>query len=160
MSNQQGDLWHYAVGGQKMGPVAFAVLNEMVRHGDLPRDCMVWQAGMPQWVRLDQMPQFGPALGQAPAVPPPPVYSIPRQDNSGKATASLVLGLIGLLAWLLPIVGLPVTIVGVVMGAKGRNSSNRGVAVAGLVLSIIGLILTVINAAIGAYLGATGQLRF
>lgn len=77
--------------------------------------------------------------------------------GEGKAVASLVLGIVGMLFWLLPILGLPVTVVGVAMGVKGREGSRRGMATAGLVLSIIGLVLTVINAAIGAYLGATGQ---
>lgn len=89
------------------------------------------------------------------AYPPPPPVS--ANDKSGQATASLVLGLVGLLAWLLPIVGLPVTIVGLVMGIKGLRSRKRGLAVAGIVLSIIGLVATIINAAIGAYMGATGQ---
>ena len=78
--------------------------------------------------------------------------------NSGKATASLVLGIVSMLAWLLPIIGLPTSIVGLVLGIKSINSPSRGLAITGLTLSIIGLVLTIINASIGAYLGATGQL--
>ena len=77
--------------------------------------------------------------------------------QSGKATASLVLGILGMICWLLPIIGLPVTIVGLVMGCKGLDSSNRGIAMAGVILSVIGLVATIINAAWGAYLGVTGQ---
>jgi hypothetical protein len=43
------------------------------------------------------------------------------------------------------------------LSIKGMKSTSHGMAVAGLTLSIIGLVLTIINAAIGAYLGATGQ---
>ena len=74
-----------------------------------------------------------------------------------KATTSFVLGIIGLVAWFLPIVGAPVTIVGLVFGIKGRASAKSGLAVAGITLSIIGLVLTVVNASIGAYTGVTGQ---
>ena len=81
-----------------------------------------------------------------------------KPPGGGKAVASMVLGIIGLIAWFLPIVGLPVTITGLVLGIKGLNSANRGMAIAGIVMTIIGLTLSVINAAIGAYLGFTGQL--
>jgi Domain of unknown function (DUF4190) len=79
------------------------------------------------------------------------------RDQSGKAVTSLVLGVVGLFAWCLPILGLPVTIVDLVMGIKGQKSRNQGMATAGIVLNILGLLLSVVNAAIGAYLGATGQ---
>ncbi len=75
----------------------------------------------------------------------------------GKAKASLILGIVGLIAWLLPIVGIPVTIVGIVKGVQAWKSSKHTLAVAGVVLSIIGLVLAIINMAIGAYIGATGQ---
>jgi uncharacterized membrane protein len=75
--------------------------------------------------------------------------------GGGKAVASMVLGILGVFAWLLPIIGLPITIVGLVLGAKDLGSPNRGMAVAGLVLSIVGLVLTVINATIGAIVMAS-----
>ena len=77
--------------------------------------------------------------------------------GGGKAVASLVLGIISLLSWCLPFIGLPVAIVGLVLGIKDRQSPNRGMAIAGIVMSVIGLVLSLINAAIGAYLGVTGQ---
>ena len=77
-------------------------------------------------------------------------------DKSGHATASLVLGIIGLIAWFIPLLGFPVTIVGLIFGVLGQKSSKKAIAVAGLVLSIVGLVVTIINSAIGAYQGATG----
>lgn len=87
-----------------------------------------------------------------------PAYGQQAAQPTGKATTSLVLGLVGLLAWILPLVGFPVTIVGLVMGVKGLRSPAKGMATAGVILCIVGLVATVINSAIGAYLGATGQL--
>jgi len=81
----------------------------------------------------------------------------PASPGGGKAIASLVLGIVGTVGWCLPIVGLPVTITGLVLGIKDLDSRNRGMAIAGVVLCSIGLLLSVINAAVGAYLGATGQ---
>lgn len=78
--------------------------------------------------------------------------------HNGKAVASLVLGIISLLVWLVPLFGYPVSIVGLVMGVYGVQSWKKNIGMAGLILSIIGLVLCIANSAIGAYLGATGQM--
>lgn len=83
---------------------------------------------------------------------------IQKKDYFGLAIASLVLGILSLLAWYFPICGLPISILALIFGIISLNSSKRGLAIAGIVLSVIGLILAVGNAAIGAYLGYTGQL--
>jgi len=72
----------------------------------------------------------------------------------------MVLGLIGLITWCIPLFGVPVAICGMVFSVKGISSPNRGRAVAGLTLSIISAVLTLINAAIGAYMGAHGQMWY
>lgn len=87
-----------------------------------------------------------------------PMYEPQNSKGNGKAVASLVLGIIGLIAWIIPIIGAPINIVGLVMGIKNRTGKNKGLAIAGIVLCIIGLIATIVNGAIGAYKGATGQL--
>lgn len=84
-----------------------------------------------------------PVVENPPPVAPPPV--------AGKSTASLVLGIISLVFWLLPLAGFPVSIVGLVLGVKKKYTT-------GIVLNVIGLVLTTANAAVGAYMGATGQL--
>lgn len=87
--------------------------------------------------------------------------TIPSTDNpTGKATAGMILGIIGLFAWCIPLFGLPITITGLVLSIKGLKSTSRGMAMAGLIICIIGLVISIINAAIGAYLGATGQNPF
>lgn len=77
--------------------------------------------------------------------------------SNGKATTSLVLGIIGMLAWIIPLFGLPITVVGLILGIKGLPTVKHTRAVVGIVLCSIGLLFTIINASIGAYLGATGQ---
>ncbi|NLZ47977.1 MAG: hypothetical protein GX895_04180 [Clostridiales bacterium] len=59
--------------------------------------------------------------------------------------ASLVLGLCSIITWLIPLFGLPTTIVGLIMGGIGVKSQKRGFAITGIVLSAIFLILTIIN---------------
>ena len=77
--------------------------------------------------------------------------------KNGKATTGLVLGIIGLVGWFIPIIGLPITIIGLVFSIKGLKSLKHGVAITGIVLCSIGLLLSIVNASIGAYTGATGQ---
>lgn len=76
-----------------------------------------------------------------------------REIGGGKAIASLVLGIIGMIAWFIPLFGAPITIIGLVLGIKGMKSNRRGMAIAGVVLCIIGLVLTIINASIGGLHG-------
>ena len=79
-------------------------------------------------------------------------------NRKGHATASFTLGFVNLLLWLIPLLGFPGTIVGLIMGILGLQSTYRGKAIAGIVLCSICLLLTLINSIIGAYLGATGKL--
>lgn len=46
-----------------------------------------------------------------------------KQNN--KAIAGLVLGITSLLAWLLPLLGYPVSIVGIIMGALGKKARRK-----------------------------------
>ena len=76
----------------------------------------------------------------------PSTNGYPQQQNN---TAARVIGIISLFAWLLPILGLPLAIIGLVFGIKNRYN-------AGIVMSVIGLVLSLINAVIGAIIGAQG----
>lgn len=107
-------------------------------------------------------------LASAGSPPPPPAYSMPGpyapanqymaypgttnqpRQGDGQAVAGLVLGIIGLIAWLIPFFGYPVSIVGIIMAALGRRSVSRhGMATVGLVLAIIALVLTFISSVYG-----------
>jgi len=81
----------------------------------------------------------------------------PARAQYRGTSASAILGVLSLLAWLLPLVGLPLALVGVGMGVShiANNQSVRWARV-GVVLNLVGLMLATANAAIGAYLGSTG----
>ena len=89
-----------------------------------------------------------------PSNPPPPAPVTPRDaepaKSQGLATAALVLALISLLGWLLPIVGIPLSIIGLVLA--GCSFSN-GKAKAALTICIITLLAGGINSFIGAKMG-------
>ncbi len=82
------------------------------------------------------------------------VQATGNSKNNGKAVASLVLGIIGLIAWLVPIFGLVIAIIGIVLGIIGLNSWKTGMAVSGLVLSILCFIATNINFVFGLYIAS------
>lgn len=70
------------------------------------------------------------------------------------AIASLVIGVIDLCAWFLPICGIPLALIGLVLGFLGmKDSSQKTLAIIGIALCALGLILGCGNAAWGAYNG-------
>jgi TIR domain len=110
---------------------------------------------------------------QAPHAPAPNLYQQPLPQPLGipypvaapqnpadwQAIVGIVLGGVGMIAWFLPICGFPITIAALVFGLLGMKSpARKTLAIIAVALAGLGLLLTVINAAIGAYLGVTGQL--
>lgn len=94
-------------------------------------------------------------------VPEQPVAQQPAtEEKTGMSLASMILGLCGLVAWCLPLVGYPVTIVGLILGCIGRNKGGKGMATAGIILSIITLLFTLANSIAGIYLNTMGQMNF
>ncbi len=89
-------------------------------------------------------------------------HAIANQSDPArtKAIISLILGICGVVFWLCPFAGLPINVTGLVLGVMAHKVRRQSMATAGIVLAIIGLVLTIINAAFGAYLGATGQHDF
>ena len=71
-------------------------------------------------------------------------------QESGKATAALVLGIINIFLCWIPIIGLVLGILAISLGSNGRMidqntpSSNKGAAIAGLIMGIITLIINLI----------------
>ena len=109
--------------------------------------------GQPQPEVTPQAAGYPPQQAYPPAQYPQPGYS-PQpvfvatpvsEPGAGMAVASLVLGILSLVTWWLLYVGLPIAVIGIIMGALGRRAiSRRGIATAGLVCSIIGLALLII----------------
>lgn len=90
--------------------------------------------------------------------PYPHYYQQPvRPRKTG--VAPLVLGIISLLTCFWCIIGLPVSIVGLVLGVKERAEAG-GVATAGMVLSIIGLVLSVLIGLLLVFVGWTAALFY
>lgn len=72
-----------------------------------------------------------------------------NKPASSKSIASFVLGLVGIIAWLIPLFGYPVTITGLILGCLARKNEKNGFSLAGIILSSIFLALTLINSILG-----------
>jgi heme/copper-type cytochrome/quinol oxidase subunit 2 len=93
----------------------------------------------------------------APHTPPQATDVQPQGQppRNGLGTAGFVLGLVGLLfsfipfvgvvAWPLVIVGLVLSIIGIVRASSGK-ATNRGLAITGAILSVIGLVICIVYA--------------
>lgn len=78
----------------------------------------------------------------------------PSGNERLMAIGSLVLGVINLCAWFLPICGIPLGLIGIVLGYLGmKDPTQKTLAVIGMVLSGIGILLACVNAIAGVFMG-------
>lgn len=72
------------------------------------------------------------------------IYDFSKPESDAGSWTSLILGIIGSLGWIIPIIGLPITIVGTVFGAINMKSrKSKGVAIAGFVVNLVFLVASV-----------------
>ncbi|RJQ83109.1 MmpS family transport accessory protein [Amycolatopsis panacis] len=92
-----------------------------------------------------------PSYSQYQPAPQPP------QPKNGFGTTGFVLGLLGLIFSFIPIIGVvswPLVILGIIFAALGiararsGKATNKGLAIAGLVLSVLGLVVAILWAAV------------
>jgi Domain of unknown function (DUF4190) len=101
-------------------------------------------------------PPGGPVgYGGPPAYPGPydpyQAYQANPYQTNGLAVASLVTSIVGALASLMCLIGVPITIVGIVLGVvalnqiKQNNQQGRGLAIAGIAIGSAALVLEFIG---------------
>ncbi len=72
------------------------------------------------------------------------VNTSPQPESNGLAVSSMVLGIIGLVLFLVPIIPYPLAILAIIFGVIGKkNSLKKGFAITGLVTGIVTLGLKV-----------------
>ncbi len=129
--------------GQAQPPVNPTVYPGQVQP---PVNQMMYQPQMQQ--PLNQM-MYQPQMYQ-------PQMQQPNPAAHNAAVTSFVLGIAGLIGWMLPIVGFPISIIGLVYGVSALKKGEKSKAIAGIVLSSISLALTAGNSAVGFYMGYHG----
>jgi hypothetical protein len=63
------ELWHYAVGGERHGPVSEQTLGRLVASGEVDSETYVWQPGMDNWLHLGDVDALQGLLAAAAAAP-------------------------------------------------------------------------------------------
>lgn len=81
-----------------------------------------------------------------------PYNNQPTKQNNGLSIASLVLGIVGIVACCIPLIGIPVNVTGLILGIVGMKKGGKGMAIAGIILCSIFLVLTIANSALGVYI--------
>ncbi|MGL4362533.1 MAG: hypothetical protein ACRCSG_04585 [Cellulosilyticaceae bacterium] len=65
-------------------------------------------------------------------------HIVPTQKSNPNAWTSFILGIVSSLGWIVPIIGLPVSIVGTVLGAiEMKKKRNMGIAISGFVINCV-----------------------
>jgi len=100
--------------------------------------------------------QCGTAQAAAPAGAPvydqtviSPANQTPSANNK-PALISLILGLVCIVAWLIPILGVVLSTTAIGLATKGLKSEKKGMAIAGMILGILFLAASIINWIAGA----------
>jgi hypothetical protein len=89
-----------------------------------------------------------------------PYSVVSAEPGTRRMSRSVWFGAASLVAWVLPIVGIPVALAGIGFGLSDISAAaRRAYARTGVYLAVIGLMAAVANSAIGAYLGAQAGLR-
>lgn len=95
--------WYYAQFGNRLGPFDRQTIEDLYRSGGLKPEELVWEEGMPDWVRADSVfKQQAPAPADASATPPPalPTTGLPLPDYGDFLCWGIVLAWLGNCGWL------------------------------------------------------------
>lgn len=75
--------------------------------------------------------------------------NVSQNNSNGISIASLILGIVGLVAWILPLLGYPINIIGLILGIISNKKEKNKFSKTGIILSAIGLGITAINSIAG-----------
>jgi GYF domain 2 len=79
--------WYYSQGGQQLGPVSEAQLQQMKSAGQVGPTDLVWSEGMTDWLAAGQVPQLQAQAAGKPAAPPTVQPAAPAQGQWGGQAA-------------------------------------------------------------------------
>lgn len=65
---------------------------------------------------------------------------------------SIFIGAIGLVLWLIPIVGICTSLIGLFIGMKAYDSASKHLGIAGIIINILVIILTILRSGLMAML--------
>ena len=78
--------------------------------------------------------------------------------NENLARYSVFMGIAGLVMWVFPLIGLPVSVASLVLGWLGLGSNRKDMARSGISLGIIGCVVTIVYMVLIFYIVSAGFL--
>jgi len=169
--------WYYTSAGIQQGPVDLATLRQLVASGAVPPHEHVIPEGGSQWFPVPSVPQLGGGVPDTAMLPPIDTSATAgsrgrpeHQGVNGLAIAGFAISLVAACCFLpglvfLPLLGLAMIVVPLLAviattlsacGLALKTPSQRGLAVAGIVIGVLALLIDValwILAAIGFTIG-------
>ncbi len=83
------DSWYYVQKGNRHGPVALEVIQQMIANSDLNSADYVWKKGFENWKKIKEIPEFEEKQKPAPvAAAPTPVFKAPESPKAPEAPAN------------------------------------------------------------------------
>ncbi|HEX7599649.1 MAG TPA: GYF domain-containing protein, partial [Polyangia bacterium] len=80
--------WYIVVEGEQVGPLAEPDIAGRVARGEITGDTLVWKDGLPDWVKLNTVPELSAAANAQPTPPPAqPVEHAPSRRESARMRA-------------------------------------------------------------------------
>ena len=147
-----GWKWYYEEWGELVGPVDGETLCDMIRLGVVTPITLVWRDGLVGRQPVAMFPELLEHVPEQALSNPqvlaghPQVAGLPtmpvKVPNSGKAVASLVLGIISLVLFCVWPISIPCGIIGMVLGlVANRGPRKQSLATAGLVMSFLAVLI-------------------
>lgn len=105
-------------------------------------------------------PRPGPIPGQPlpyAGQPFPGGFGVMAPPKPTKISISVWLGLATLIAWFVPLIGLPLSLISIGKGLNDLFNRTHTLVRTGIYISLIGLMASVANSAIGFYMGYRGD---
>jgi hypothetical protein len=51
-------IWSFANREKPVGPYTEVRMHQLIDHGEIRRDTLVWRQGMPEWARAERVAEF------------------------------------------------------------------------------------------------------
>ena len=67
------------------------------------------------------------------------------RDGTGLGDASLIIGILSVFVFWCPLIGIPLTLVGLILGCLGLRANRNGTAIAGVVLCVVFLLGSLVS---------------
>jgi GYF domain 2 len=167
--------WYYSKNGTQLGPVGEGELRSKLTSGEISPSDLVWKDGMTDWLPSSKVPSLASTqqveIIESSAIPVSETlpnsaapYQAPAHANyqvappagSGKATAAMVLGIVGLVFGICGCYGimiaLPCCILAIIFGGQVKKEAIQnpalgpelGKAKAGVIMGWIGLSISIL----------------